>query len=132
MAAGSYSFTIEQGATTDVELVYKDSDSNPVDLTDYSAKMQLKNSVGGSTTYLTLSSSLQADGTGLNLSGSGGNPASKPRSSGSIRIYISHATSSTLTFGTAVYDLEIVAGVTVSKLLKGRFEVEAEVTKWEL
>ena len=107
MAAGSYSFTIEQGATTDFELVYKDSDSNPVDLTDYSAKMQLKNSVGGSTTYLTLSSSLQADGTGLNLSGSGGKDASKPPTSGSIGIFISHATSSNLSFGKAVYDLEI-------------------------
>ena len=55
MAAGSYSFTIEQGATTDFELVYKDSSGNPVDLTGYNARMQLKDSRGGSTTYLTLS-----------------------------------------------------------------------------
>jgi hypothetical protein len=32
MAAGKYSFVIEQGATTDFELLYKDSNGNPVDL----------------------------------------------------------------------------------------------------
>ena len=33
MAAGNYSFKKEQGATTDFELVYKDTRGNPVDLT---------------------------------------------------------------------------------------------------
>jgi len=32
MAAGKYSFIIEQGSTVDFEIVYKDSDSNPIDL----------------------------------------------------------------------------------------------------
>jgi hypothetical protein len=32
MAAGTYSFTIEQGATTDFEIQYKDSGSNAIDL----------------------------------------------------------------------------------------------------
>ena len=132
MAAGNYSFTIEQGATTDFEIVYKDSNSNPVDLTGYQAKMQLKDSIGGSSTFLTLSSSLSPDGTGLNLSGSGGNAASKPLTSGSIGIFISHATSSNLTFGTAVYDLEIVSGsgntAVVTRLLQGKVNLSKEVT----
>ena len=132
MAAGNYSFTIEQGATTDFEIVYKDSNSNPVDLTGYQAKMQLKDSIGGSSTFLTLSSSLSPDGTGLNLSGSGGNAASKPLTSGSIGIFISHATSSNLTFGTAVYDLEIVSGsgntAVVTRLLQGKINLSKEVT----
>ena len=132
MAAGNYSFTIEQGATTDFEIVYKDSNSNPVDLTGYQAKMQLKDSIGGSSTFLTLSSSLSPDGTGLNLSGSGGNAASKPLTSGSIGIFISHATSSNLTFGTAVYDLELVSGsgntAVVTRLLQGKVNLSKEVT----
>ena len=132
MAAGSYSFTIEQGATTDFELVYKDSSGNPVDLTGYNARMQLKDSRGGSTTYLTLSSSLGVDGTGLNLSGSGGLTAEKPLESGSIGIYISHATSSNLTFSNAFYDLEIVSGsgntATVTRLVQGKVNLSKEVT----
>ena len=132
MAAGNYSFTIEQGATTDFEIVYKDSNGNPIDLTGYDARMQLKDSIGGSSTFLTLSSSLTPDGTGLNLSGSGGNNASKPLTSGSIGIFISHVTSSNLTFGTAVYDLEIVSGsgntAVVTRLLQGKINLSKEVT----
>ncbi len=132
MAAGNYSFTIEQGATTDFELVYKDSNGNPVDLTGYQAKMQLKNSIGGSTTHLTLTSSLNSDGTGLNLSGSGGLAASKPLSSGSIGIFIGHVTSSALTFNSAVYDLELVSGsgatATVTRLIQGKIKLSKEVT----
>ena len=72
MAAGRYSFTIEQGATLDFEISYKDSGSNPIDLTDYQARMQIRPSIGSDIVHLTLSSSLDADGTGLNLSGSDG------------------------------------------------------------
>ena len=132
MAAGNYTFTIEQGTTVDFEVVYKDSDGNPVDLSGYTARMQLKDSIGGSSTYLTLSSSLGGDGTGLNLSGSGGNTASKPLTSGSIGIYIGHVSSSALTFGDAVYDLEIISGsggtATVTRLLKGKVKLSKEVT----
>jgi len=132
MAAGNFSFNIEQGATTDFELVYKDSAGNPVDLTGYQARMQLKDSVGGSSTYLTLSSSLQSDGTGLNLSGSGGNAATKIPASGSIGIFISHTTSSNLSFSSAVYDLEIVSGsgigTVVTRLIQGKVNLSKEVT----
>jgi len=132
MAAGIYSFTIEQGTTTDFELVYQDSAGNPVDLTDYRAKMQLKDTAGGSKTYLTLSSSLQADGTGLNMSGSGGDLASNSPDSGSIGVYISHTTSSNLSFRTAVYDLELISGsgdtTVVTRLLQGKIKLSKEVT----
>ena len=72
MSAGRYSFTIEQGATLDFELAYKDSDNNPVDLTGYQGRMQLRPSAGSDIKYITLSSSLAADGTGLNFNGSDG------------------------------------------------------------
>jgi len=41
MGAGRYSFTIEQGTTTNFEIQYKDSSNNPVDLTGYSGRMQI-------------------------------------------------------------------------------------------
>ena len=103
MAAGRFSFTIEQGATLDLELAYKDSSSLAVDLTDHQARMQLRPSIGSDTVILTLSSSLEPDGTGLNLSGSAG---LNPLTSGTIGIFISANSSSQLSFTDAVYDLE--------------------------
>lgn len=133
MAAGKYNFTIEQGATVDFAVNYKDSDSNPVDLSGYQARMQLRPEKGSSTTYLTLSSSLDNTYTGLNLSGSGGSNASTPLSSGSIGVYISAVTSSLLNFETAFYDLELATGsgntVTVTRILEGTVTLNREVTK---
>ena len=129
MAAGKYSFIIEQGATVDFEVVYKDSNSNPVDLTGYQARMQLRPSVGSSTTYITLSSSLGPCGTGLNLNGSGG---TKPLTSGSIGVYISAVSSSLLSFNEAFYDLEIASGsgncTVVTRLLEGKVRLSKNVT----
>lgn len=130
MAAGKYSFVIEQGATVDFEIQYKDSNNVPIDLTDYSARMQLRPSVESNTIYLTLSSSLNADGTGLNMSGSNG---STPPTSGSIGIYIASCTSSALTFSEAYYDLEIYSGSGVCpytvRLLEGKVKLSKEVTR---
>ena len=126
MAAGRYSFTIEQGATLNLELQYKDTSGNPIDLTYYSGKMQIRPSVSSTTAYITLSSSLQADGTGLNFSGSNG---TTPPSSGSIGVYISAASSSMLNFDTGVYDLEIASGSFVSRILEGQVKLSLNVTR---
>lgn len=125
MAAGRYSFTIEQGATLNLELQYKDSSNNPIDLTDYSGKMQIRPSIGSQTICITLSSSLNIDGTGLNFSGSNG---TTPPTSGSIGIYISAISSSALDFTQAVYDLEISSGSFVSRILEGQVKLSPNVT----
>jgi hypothetical protein len=131
MAAGKYSFTIEQGTTVDFEIQYKDSNGNPVNLTGYSGRMMIRSNYADDspTTYLTLSSSRNPDGTGLNFSGSNG---STPPTSGSIGVYIAACTSSALTFTTAKYDLEIYSGsgacpYTV-RLLEGNVSLSKQVT----
>jgi len=133
MAAGRYTFTVEQGSTTDFEVQYTDSSSNPVDLSGYTARMQLRPKLGSNTLYLALSSSLSPDGTGLNLSGSRqatGYP--KPLSSGSIGVYISATSSSNLSFSEAVYDLEIASGssatVHVTRILEGKIRLSKGIT----
>ena len=128
MSAGRYSFTIEQGATLDFELAYKDSDNNPVDLTGYQGRMQLRPSAGSDIKYITLSSSLAADGTGLNFSGSDG---LNPPTSGTIGIFISANSSSLLNFNEAVYDLELATGSEfpiVTRLLEGQVRLSLNVT----
>jgi len=54
MAAGRYLLTIEQGATTDLLLEYKDSNGNPVDLSGYTARMQIRPTIDSSTTHLSI------------------------------------------------------------------------------
>ena len=54
MSAGKYSFTIEQGATLQFEIQYKDSNKIPVDLTSYNGRLQVRPTVGSSEVYLTL------------------------------------------------------------------------------
>ena len=131
MAAGRYSFVIEQGVTTDFEIQYTDSSGDPVDLTNYSGRLQVRSGYAqdNGELFLTLSSSLTPDGTGLNFSGSNG---STPPTSGSIGIYIAACTSSALTFNEAVYDLEIYSGsddcpYTV-RLLEGKVKLSKQVT----
>ena len=115
---------IEQGATLDLTLAYKDSGSVPVDLTRYSARMKIRDNYADSaaTTYFALSSSLWADGTGLTLGGV----------SGTIRIFISAESTSLQSFDTAYYDLELVTGSTypiVTRLLEGTVKLSKEVTR---
>jgi len=126
MPAGRYSFIIEQGATFTVELQYKDSNGVPIDLTGYSGRMQVRPNAASSTVYITLSSSLNPDGTGINFSGSNG---STPPTSGSIGLCISAASSSLLNFDIAAYDLEIYSGSFVSRILEGQVKLSKEVTR---
>ena len=129
MAAGRYSFVIEQGATTDFEIQYKDSASIAVSLVDYQAKMQIRSTQDTTgTLILTLSSSLANDGTGLNLSGSNGTTSI---TSGSIGVKISAHSSSLLDFTEAFYDLEISSGSsypTVTRILEGKVQLNKNVT----
>ena len=126
MAAGKYSFSIEQGATTSFQVIYKDANGTPVNLSGYHARMQIRETIDSSTIICRLSSSLDADGTGLNLSGSAG---TLPLASGSIGVYISAASSSAFSFDTAVYDLELVTSITVTRLLQGTIKLDKEVTR---
>jgi hypothetical protein len=132
MPAGRYSFIVEQGATFERRVVYKDGNGQPVDLTNYEARMQLRPTVDSSTVYATLSSSRDADGTGLVMT-----PVSAsvvlPRTSGSIGIFISAASSSNFTFTEAYYDLEIYSGSGASeyvvRVLEGKVKVSKNVTR---
>jgi len=91
MAAGKYSFTIEQGTTVDFELQYRDSSNNPIDLTGYTGAMSIRSTYSGSgTTYLAFTSLTGSQYASGKPSGSAflsisGSNLSTPPSSGSIR-----------------------------------------------
>lgn len=132
MAAGIYNFIIEQGTTVNFRIDYKDSNNNPVDLTGYDARMQIRDSPKGSVLYANLTTTIDSCGTGLDLTpeidGVG-----QPLTSGSIGIVISAASSSAFTFNQAYYDLEIfttaIGGCeTVTRILQGKVKLSKEVT----
>lgn len=126
MAAGRYSFVIEQGATTNIQINWTDSSGSAIDLTQYQARMQIRPGVESSDVFLSLSSSLSSDNTGINLSGSNG---TTPLQSGSLAIYISAHSSSLLNFNEAYYDLELQKGYEVTRLLEGKVKLSKNVTR---
>ena len=131
MAAGRYNFKIEQGSTVDFTINYTDNNNVPIDLTGYQARMDLRPSAGSDVLYATLSSSVNPDLTGINMTPLNTQGVQLPKSSGSLRIYISAATSSAFDFRAAQYDLEIYSGsapVTVNKILTGQINLIKEVT----
>jgi hypothetical protein len=126
MAAGRYSFVIEQGATTNFQINWNDESGSPIDLTGYHARMQIRPSVESDVVYLSLSSSLEDDGTGINLSGSN---FQTPLQSGSLAVYISADVTEELNFNEGYYDLEMVNGGVVTRLLEGKVKLSKNVTR---
>ena len=126
MAAAKYSFTIEQGATLDFQIDWTDESGSAIDLTGYEARMQIRPQVQSNEVFISLTSDLQPDGTGINLHGGNGR---QPFESGSIGVYISAYSSSLLSFDKAVYDLEMVSGNYVTRLMEGYVNLSKNVTR---
>jgi hypothetical protein len=129
MAAGTYSFTIEQGTTVNFGIQYTDSNSIPISLVGYNGRMQIRSDYAdnSNTLYITLSSSLDADGSGLNF---GGVDGTQPLTSGSIGIYISADKTTSMSFAEGVYDLELYSGSFVTRILEGTVLIDKEVTRY--
>jgi hypothetical protein len=126
MAAGRYSFIIEEGATLNLQIDWSDANGNPINLTDYHARMQIRPTVESDVVILSLSSSFSGDGTGISLNGANGD---LPLSSGSLAIQIAASASEGLNFTDAYYDLELVKGGVVVRLLEGRVKLSKNVTR---
>lgn len=115
MAAGTYDIVCEQGATLSLTLTYRDSSDALVNLTGYSARMQVRESVRAADTLLSLTS-----GSGITLGGA----------AGTIVLTVSATATAALPRGEFVYDLELVSGSgVVTRLIEGSFTVRAEVTR---
>ena len=119
--AGIHNFLCDQGATFRKTISLKQSDgTTAVDLSGYSARMKIKDEVGG-----TLIKSLTSSTNGGLTIGGGANNASN----GEIDILISATdTGSFSAPQTGVYDIETVTGSTVDRILQGKFIINPEVT----
>ena len=113
--ADNYQISIDQGATYSLALTYKDSNGTAINLTGYTAAMQIRTSYESSSTVISLTSS-----SGIVITAA----------TGLLTINITSTQTAALTPGTYVYDLEITSGANVvTRLIQGSVMVSAEVTR---
>ena len=108
---------IKQGATWNQVLSYTDSSGTPINLTSYTAKLQLKETCKSTFSYLTISTEtgeIVIDGP-----------------TGTITITVDATVMTRLPSGTYLYDLIIISPAStpvVTRLLEGKITVSPEVT----
>lgn len=113
--AGVLHLTIEQGATFDPVMTWKDENGDAINLTGYTARMQIREEVESTTTLheaTTANSEIVLGGI-----------------AGTITFAISAVITAAFTFDTGVYDLELVNGNDVTRLLRGDVVLSKEVTR---
>jgi hypothetical protein len=112
--AGKLNLTIEQGTTFRRTLTWKDSVGNPVNLTGYTGKMQIREKP-------TDPVAIQLDSTNGGVAFNG--------SQGQVLLYISAVNTTLLTLKRYVYDLELTApGGDIIRLVQGVVKMSEEVT----
>jgi len=142
MKAGKYDISLDQGSTFVFHITYQDSSGTAIDLSSYTASMQVRRSAVDPDLLLDISSDGGVTGggsTGEYSSGGGssgvggitlnGSPIGAAGTTGGIYIQIDADTMKNVPYGKHRYDFELTNSGTVDKILNGRFEVDAEVTK---
>jgi len=111
---GDYNIKCPQGATFDKTFTIS-TDGQPMNLTGYTAAMQVCETYDSTSTVLSLTS-----GTGITLGGT----------AGTIAVLVSSTATAAITEGFYQYDLEITSGGGVTdRLLQGKFVVTPQVTR---
>lgn len=95
MAASKYDFSIEQGSSFKLSLVYKDDNNNPIDLTNWCARLTWKTNTNSTQTFSTenIDYSVYKFMMEANI--------------GKITLLIPATTTNSFSFNTAKYDLEL-------------------------
>jgi hypothetical protein len=105
-----------QGASFDYTLTWQ-TGGTPVNLSGYTARMQVRDTYDGGSAVVSITS-----GTGITLGGTAGTILVELTATQTAAI---DATPS----GQYVYDLELVSGSSVTRLVEGTFIVSPEVTR---
>jgi len=114
MSENIYNFTINQGETFSKLITWRDSAGDLINLTGYTARMDLRRKPTDAASLLSLTTANSR----ITLGGA----------AGTITLLVSAADTALLS-GTYVYDLELVNGSVVKRLLQGQIEIDLEVTK---
>lgn len=118
MTAGTRNIKIEKGATFIYNLTWKDSNNSPVDLTDYTARMQVRQKYTSDVKLLDLTT----ENGGITLGGVAGTIAIVGSATDTAAIADN--------IKSGVYDLELISPTgTVKRLLEGEVDIRPEVTR---
>lgn len=114
--AGEYDLEFLQGETYTKQFIWKDSAGANVNLTGYTARMQVRQSKSSDTVLLELTT----ENGRITLGGA----------AGTIDLNLTATTTAAITWRRGLYDIELVAsnGV-VTRLLEGEVTVSKEVTR---
>lgn len=116
MAAANYDFEIEQGADKLKPFVWKDSNGTPVNLSNYTARLQVRKSVSATDVLFEMSTA--------------NNRISIVAADGKVILAFKHADTSALTWKQGKYDLELTSGDgTRTRLLQGTITISPEITR---
>lgn len=134
MAAGNYNFTIEQGTTFKRTFKYKDSEGNPIELKDHDINMDIRSSIDSPTTILDIRElkAILPDGNETDNTFFKVTSASLGAKANEINLTIDADTTASMSFDTAVYDIEISDNQTpkvVTRILQGKIKLSKEVTR---
>ena len=110
---GTYNITCPQGATFDRTFTISIG-GTAMDLTGYTAAMQVRTSAEADSTLLSLTK-----GSGITLGGT----------TGTIGVVVASTASAAIAAGSYSYDLELNSGGTITRLLEGAFNVTGNVTR---
>lgn len=122
MAAGVYNTTVERGSTFQLTLTYKDASSNLVDLSTWTARMQVRETPASASTILT------SEGGSATIAISTTNAAT-----GVLVFSVTPANTTAISpssLTNAFYDIEIQKTSTgeVRRVLQGKLTISPEIT----
>lgn len=114
MRPGKHNLVVYQGATFRKTIYYKPG-GVAADLTGFTARCQFRETIDAATEILELTT----ENGGITLTAL----------EGKIELLITATATAALTFTTAVYDLELIDGTEVIRLIEGRVTLSKEVTR---
>lgn len=148
MPSSIFDIEMEQGETFSLFLTFNDSDGNGVDLTSYDGRMQIRRTHnadnlllfatgttgGGSVTGGGNTGEWAIGNTFEGVAGTGGislnvNSSGATGTTGGILVEVDSYSTANLPSGRHFYDVEVDNNGTVTKIVRGRFEVLPEVTR---
>lgn len=122
MSAGQYDITVEQGATFEETLSITDEDGDPVDLSGMTARAQIRKTYSDPTVIASFVATVETPATD-------GIVTMKMTAANTALLPVASATGYLKVPTNYVYDLELVDGVTVTRLIEGTCAVSPEVTR---
>jgi hypothetical protein len=110
-----HNFYVYRGATFSEQIEWKDESGTPVNLTGFTARLHMRETLEAADPFLTLTT----ENGGITLGGV----------AGTILLLASATQTTAIAATNGVYDLELVSGANVTRLLEGLVIISPEVTR---